>query len=130
MGHVSNTEAVTLRLEWLLGPPWPAAVCACVSDNSDSGGLAMDRALGSEGPIADEPLPDVNNAAIARWKRYAKLLMICKWCRGGMSAYGNYLQIFTHRARRIAIRNAEVDEPPAVHARAKPKSRPARPRRQ
>ena len=74
----------------------------------------------------------VHTPPIAGWRQLAKLLMVREWIRNGYSAYGNYLQVFTRRARQLAILNGEIeDEYPAPRVRAapKPKVRPARPRR-
>ena len=51
---------------------------------------------------------------VAGWRRLAKLLMVRAWIRNGYNAYGNYLQFFTRRARKLAILNGEIkDEDPA-----------------
>ena len=73
----------------------------------------------------------VHTPPVAGWRQLAKLLMVREWIRNGYSAYGNYLQVFTRRARKLAILNGEiVDEDPAPNVRAapKPRIRPARPR--
>ena len=69
---------------------------------------------------------------VAGWRRLAKLLMVRAWVRNGYNAYGNYLQMFTQRARELAVLNGEIEDespPPRVPAAPKPKARPARPRR-
>ena len=74
----------------------------------------------------------VHTPPVAGWRQLAKLLMVREWIRNGYSAYGNYLQVFTRRARQLAILNREIEDeypPPRVRAAPKPKVRPARPRR-
>ena len=69
---------------------------------------------------------------VAGWRRLAKLLMVRAWVRNGYNAYGNYLQLFTQRARKLAVLNGEIEDeypPPRVPVAPKPKARPARPRR-
>ena len=75
----------------------------------------------------------VHTPPVAGWRQLAKLLMVREWIRNGYSAYGNYLQVFTRRARKLAILNGEIedkDPAPSVRAAPKPRIRPARPRRQ
>ena len=103
--------------------------------------LAVDLALrilqchglmGDAAPRAEEWIV-VHTPAISRWRQYAQLLMVREWCRNGYSAYGNYLQIFTRRARRLAVLNGEIEDmypSPRVRTTSKPKGRPARPMRQ
>ena len=71
----------------------------------------------------------VHTPPVAGWRQLAKLLMVREWIRNGYSAYGNYLKVFTQRARKLAIMKGEiVDEDPAPNVRAapKPRIRPAR----
>ena len=90
-------------------------------------GLILGPAARADGWIV------VHTPPISGWRQLAKLLMVRAWVRNGYNAYGNYLQIFTVRARELAIMRGEiVDEDPAPNVRAapKPRIRPARPRRQ
>ena len=70
---------------------------------------------------------------VAGWRQLVKLLMVRAWIRNGYNAYGNYLQVFTQRALKLAILNGDIkDEDPAPGVRAAPnlRMRPVRPRRQ
>ena len=90
-------------------------------------GLILGPAVRADGWIV------VHTPPISGWRQLAKLLMVRAWIRNGYNAYGNYLQVFTRRARKLAILNGEIeDEDPAPNVRAapKPRIRPARPRRQ
>ena len=88
-------------------------------------GLILGPAAGADGWIV------VHTPPISGWRQLAKLLMVRAWVRNGYNAYGNYLQIFTVRARKLAILRGEavdVDPAPNVRATPKPRIRPARPR--